>query len=153
MESLKRRRFGIIRTHSRWRASVTQVRTRANASGAAPARLKRSTADDARTTETPAFGTSRTSATGQSAQNAARRRRMPAAKAVGKVATNGDETSLARGVVPTQTDRESQSLCPLRSRRHRRMCLPSVRDTQIIELECRKFYSDIPRIEITIEDL
>lgn len=26
-------------------------------------------------------------------------------------------------------------------------------DTQIIELECRKFYSDIPRIEITIEDL
>ena len=26
-------------------------------------------------------------------------------------------------------------------------------DTQLIELECRKFYSDIPRIEITIEDL
>jgi Holliday junction resolvase RusA-like endonuclease len=26
-------------------------------------------------------------------------------------------------------------------------------DTQIIELECRKFYRDIPRIEITIEDL
>jgi Holliday junction resolvase RusA-like endonuclease len=26
-------------------------------------------------------------------------------------------------------------------------------DTQIIELECRKFYSDIPRIKITIEDL
>ena len=26
-------------------------------------------------------------------------------------------------------------------------------DTQIIELRCRKFYSDIPRMEITIEDL
>ena len=26
-------------------------------------------------------------------------------------------------------------------------------DTQIIELECRKFYSDIPRMEITLEDL
>lgn len=26
-------------------------------------------------------------------------------------------------------------------------------DTQIIELECRKFYSDIPRMEIIIEDL
>ena len=26
-------------------------------------------------------------------------------------------------------------------------------DTQIIELQCRKFYSDIPRMEITIEDL
>ena len=26
-------------------------------------------------------------------------------------------------------------------------------DTQIIEIECRKFYSDIPRMEVTIEDL
>ena len=26
-------------------------------------------------------------------------------------------------------------------------------DTQIIELECRKFYSNIPRMEITLEDL
>ena len=26
-------------------------------------------------------------------------------------------------------------------------------DTQIIELECRKFYSDIARMEITLEDL
>ena len=26
-------------------------------------------------------------------------------------------------------------------------------DTQIIELECRKFYSDIPRMDITLEDL
>lgn len=26
-------------------------------------------------------------------------------------------------------------------------------DTQIIELECKKFYSNIPRMEITLEDL